>query len=151
MIKENNPAYRHGFATRTDGKIKEYHIWIAMRQRCRNPKNKDYKDYGGRGIKICKRWDSFKAFILDMGYAPTTKHSIDRIDNNGNYQPSNCKWSTNKFQCNHTRRNVFLTHKGETKTLSQWSELLKIGYSTLHARYYKLKWPADMVLTTPLR
>jgi len=131
-------------------KTKEYNTWVMMRQRCMNPKNKDFKDYGGRGIRICKRWDSVKTFIKDMGLAPSQKHSIDRIDNDGDYKPSNCQWSTTKFQCNHTRKNVILTHNGESKTLAQWSELLNIKYSTLHKRHYGMQWPIERILTTPV-
>jgi hypothetical protein len=138
--------FKHGMS----GFCREYNIWVTMRQRCLNPNNDDYKDYGGRGITICERWNDYQNFINDMGKSPTNKHSIDRIDNEGNYEPSNCKWSTNKYQCNHTRKNVILNYNGISKTLAQWSEDLKIGYSTLHARYYRLKWPIDKIITTPV-
>lgn len=74
-----------------------YKIWVNMRQRCNNPKNPKYKDYGGRGIKVCERWDSFALFLKDMGERPVG-HSIDRIDVNGNYEPDNCRWATAKLQ-----------------------------------------------------
>jgi hypothetical protein len=72
----------------------EYYIWSQMIQRCENPKNKHYKDYGQRGISVCERWHNFKNFYADMGDKPSPKLSLDRIDVNGNYEPSNCKWST---------------------------------------------------------
>lgn len=140
----SNPAYKHGFCR---NKTKEYNTWVMMRQRCYNPRNKDYKDYGGRGIKICKEWESFSVFLDDMGVAPSKSHSIDRMNNDGDYTPNNCKWRTCKFQCNHTRKNILITHNDQTKTLAQWSDTLNIGYSTLHKRY-RLKWSAERILTT---
>lgn len=82
-----------------------YHNWEQMIQRCNNPKKDNYHLYGGRGIKVCERWRNFANFIADMGEKPTTKHSIDRIDNDGNYEPSNCKWSTAKEQAQNRRPN----------------------------------------------
>lgn len=81
-----------------------YDAWGGMRSRCNNPKDKNYESYGGRGIKICKRWDSFRLFMKDMGEKPSAAHSIDRIDNDGDYMPSNCKWSTKEEQI-YNRRN----------------------------------------------
>lgn len=88
-----------------------YHVWQSMRDRCRNPKNRQWNDYGGRGISICDRWDSFQAFAADMGDRPPG-HSIDRIDNNLGYSPENCRWATRKEQQRNQRRAVFVTIEG---------------------------------------
>lgn len=84
-----------------------YKIWSGMRSRCNNLNNKHYKDYGGRGITICESWNDFNNFSRDMGPRPSPKHSIDRINNNGNYEPSNCRWATNLQQSYNTRRTLF--------------------------------------------
>ena len=93
---------------KTHGKslLVEYKIWIDMKKRCYNKKATAYKDYGGRGIIVCLMWkNSFENFLADMGERPSNKHSIDRKDNDGNYEPGNCKWSTKTEQANNTRKN----------------------------------------------
>lgn len=81
----------------------EYNSWAGMRQRCNNPSNKDYGRYGGRGITVCERWNDFVLFLKDMGERPTTKHTIDRVDNDKGYSPKNCRWSTKKEQTHNSR------------------------------------------------
>lgn len=100
----------------------EYFRWLNLKTRCANPKDPAYADYGGRGIAVCQRWmDSFEAFLEDVGERPSPEHSIDRIDNNGNYEPNNVRWATKQEQANNRRNNVQVTYNGETKTLAAWA------------------------------
>lgn len=106
----------------------EYNSWYGMKIRCKYPLCPTYKNYGGRGIKVCERWkNSFKNFIDDMGLKPTPKHSIDRINNNLGYSPENCRWATRKEQDQNRVPKSLLTYKGETKSLVKWA--YKIGIS----------------------
>lgn len=126
---------RHGHAP--DGNSsKTYKCWAAMKHRCSNKNNQQYKDYGGRGIRVCERWEVFKAFLEDMGEKPPNT-SIDRIDNDGDYCPENCRWTTRKQQALNRRSNVLLRcysgPKG-VKTLSQWSEITGTDDVTISGR-----------------
>lgn len=146
---KNNPSYSHGYATRKD-RPREYHVWGAMKQRCYYIGYHHYKDYGGRGITVCQRWlDSFQNFIDDMGMAPSPKHSLDRIDTNGNYEPSNCKWSTVEEQRNNMRRNLVIDYIGKRQTLSQWCTELGINYSMVLYRLQEGKWSVHDAFTKP--
>lgn len=93
----------HGYAAGKKSLL--YRVWSSMLERCRNPNNRSYADYGGRGITVCERWHKFENFLADMGERPSDKHSIDRVDNDGDYAPSNCKWST-KMEQRHNRRDT---------------------------------------------
>jgi len=114
--------------TKTHGmtETSEFNSWQAMISRCYNKNNHKYKDYGGRGISVCDRWlNSFENFFNDMGLKPTLKHSIDRFPNNdGNYEPSNCRWGTFKEQAGNTRRNNWIEYNGENKILQDWANEL---------------------------
>jgi hypothetical protein len=121
---------------RTHGMSKNnrtYRIWQAMLTRCRNPNSPAFSYYGARGITVCGRWAVFANFLADMGEAPS-RLSIERIDNNGNYEPSNCRWATHREQVNNTRTNIFIEWRGERLTRSQWERRLGMRPTTLRSR-----------------
>lgn len=112
-----------------------YPRWRNMIDRCYNPRCASYKFHGARGIVVCKRWrTSVRAFIDDMGHPPTEFHQLDRIDNNGHYEPANVRWATPQQQANNRRSNRLFTHNGETKTLSQWARHIGVNVTTLKQR-----------------
>jgi ribosomal protein S27AE len=135
-----NPTYKHGLTKR--GKvIREYKIWADIKTRCFNKNSRVFEHYGGRGISMCERWEkSFEDFLEDMGYAPSTKHSVDRIDVNKNYEPNNCKWATKDEQSNNTRSNKFITLDGKTQTYAQWEKELKLRKGTISQRKIQSDW-----------
>ena len=100
----------HGEGVRHE-QTPEYRTWCAMRSRCNTPSAGNYAGYGGRGIKVCARWDDFLTFLADMGRKPSPAHSIDRVDPNGDYEPGNCRWSTASEQQRNKRRNVRHQHR----------------------------------------
>ncbi len=111
---------------------------------------KRFEHYGGRGITVCKRWDDFKSFLEDMGERPSLAYKIERIDNDGNYEPSNCKWATHKEQMNNTRRNHILEWQGKRMNVGQWAEELGINYVTLATRVQR-GWPMEKIMTQPIQ
>lgn len=119
-----------------------------MLSRCRNPKHVGYKYYGGRGIKVCERWLKFENFLADMGERPLGL-MIDRIDNDGDYDKSNCRWVTAIEQLNNRRGVHQLMFRGETKSISQWAKHIGIHTATLFWRIRK--WPLEQALTKPVR
>jgi hypothetical protein len=113
----------------------EYSIWKGMNRRCKDPKFRVYKWYGGRGVRVCESWSkSFQNFLRDVGPRPSKKHSIDRIDVNLGYEPGNVRWATKIEQMNNTRSNVFIEIDGENKTIAQWTSECGLKYSTVHRR-----------------
>lgn len=137
---------------------KAYMIWGSMVQRCNNPKYKYFKDYGGRGITVCKRWNpkrggSFKNFFADIGEIPEGK-SLDRIDNNkliNGYSPENCKLSTMKEQSRNKRNNIMIPYKGEDICLKDYCKIKNLNYPTIQRRINKYGWSIGKALTTPVR
>ena len=115
----------------------EYRIWEAMHQRCSSPKYRAFARYGGRGISVCQEWcgpGGFDAFFKHIGKRPTKRHSLDRIDNNGNYEPNNVRWASPSQQHRNTCSNHYVTLNGTTRTIIEWSELLGIKANTIHGR-----------------
>lgn len=123
-----------------------YWIYTSMLQRCLNPKGKAFKNYGGRGITVCKRWLKFENFYKDMGDRPN-QHSLERINNNKDYSPNNCKWATYKEQNRNQRSNILLTFKNKTKCLSDWASETGIDRRKISYRI-KHNWPIEKALTT---
>lgn len=153
MEKLSAERTKHGESPRQGKRnaSKLYSVWLNMRSRCYNPKNKKYKDYGGRGISICSYWDdflNFKRWSLENGFDESL--TIDRIDNNGNYCPENCRWINQKEQMRNTRVNHLLTYNGETKTMVEWSEITGIKYHTLKQRINKYGYSVERALTEPV-
>ena len=141
LAKENNTTHG-GTGTRL------FNAWQSMRDRCSNPNNKSFGRYGGRGITVCKEWDAYVAFrdwSLANGYSDAL--SIDRIDNDGNYEPSNCRWATPKQQGNNRGNNRILCYMGESHTTAEWSRILGIHHSTIHGRLNN-GWSVDEALST---
>jgi hypothetical protein len=133
-------------------KTKAYKVWCDMKARCYDINNDHYKDYGGRGIKICNEWinDSlaFYNWAKLNGYKKGLK--IDRINNNGNYEPNNCKWSTQKEQCNNTRSNKLIEFNNKIQTQQQWTEELNFSKDLIYSRL-KRGWSIERTLTTKHR
>ena len=134
--------------------LREYYSYNSMMIRCYYEKHAQYKDYGGRGIKVCERWlerpGGIKNFIHDMGKRPDG-YSLDRIDVNGDYCPENCRWVSKKEQANNRRNSCKITYAGEERTISEWAEKKCLSASVLYNRIMKSKWKIDKALNTPVR
>lgn len=129
----------------------EYRAWNGMKRRCYWKKHKDYSRYGGRGIVVCERWmNSFTTFLEDMGLRPSSKHSLDRIDVNGNYEPSNCRWATDVEQSNNRHSNVVIEFNGESKTATEWARHLGMPDDVI-AKRIRRGWSIERALTQPAR
>lgn len=127
-----------------------YRIWTNIKYRCYKKGSQSYHKYGARGIIVCDRWlNSFENFIKDMGPRPSNKHSIERLDNNGNYEPTNCKWATTKEQQNNTSRSRRIEYNGVIKTLSQWGGVYGMQAQVIGKRLDK-GWSVEKALTTPI-
>lgn len=132
----------HGLA-RTD----THEIWCGMLKRCTNSRSKNFGGYGGRGIAVCKRWESFEGFLADMGPRPPGM-SLDRIDNDGNYSRENCRWATRHQQANNTRTNRHVEHDGIRRTLMEWSRATGLDRKLISCRLDR-GWGAERALSTP--
>lgn len=126
-----------------------YLVWRGMIDRCRNPNRDNWKHYGGRGITVCERWKVFESFVADMGIRPAGA-SLERIDNSGNYEPSNCRWATHVEQCRNTRRNRMLTVDGVTKCLKDWHLITGVPQMTILQRITR-GWSVSEAVLTPAK
>ena len=151
--KSRNQKGKH--ITHGESKSRLYPIWMSFKARCDNPNNTSYPNYGARGITYCEEWkkyENFAKWARESGYDDTVKRgkcTLDRIDVNGNYCPSNCRWVNQKIQGNNTRVNHLVTANGETHTLSEWSEITGIDKTVLRRRDLKGKRDADFLKPTP--
>lgn len=143
--KHEEARYRHGMS-----KSKLHGVWKSMRARCKNPNDPAYRNYGGRGIRVCERWDDFSLFLKDMGPRPPNTE-IDRIDVNGDYEPSNCRWATKKVNLNNRRDNHLVTWRGETLPLTAWAERLGMNPITLYHRLTRGKLSFEEAMTKPVQ
>lgn len=127
----------------------EYDCWVSLIARCYNPRTRGYHNYGGRGITVCDRWrgeKGFERFLEDMGNKPSTQHSIDRVDNNGNYDPANCRWATPKEQCGNIRSNVWVEYCGKKMIAGVFADMIGWARPNVYRHLAKGKspeWIAD--------
>lgn len=147
---DKSARYAHGHTSRTHGHLytPAYRSWATMIQRCTNPKTPGYCYYGGRGIEVCERWLKFPLFLADMGTRPDGT-SLDRIDNDGNYEPSNCRWATNAEQANNKRSCHMITYAGETLSVTEWAVRTGINRGTIFSRLQS-GWDEIAAITTPI-
>ncbi len=133
-------------------KSPEHKVWRKMKERCYNEKAAQYARYGGRGIVVCDEWlNSFSAFFADVGPRPSANHSLERIDNNGNYTPANCRWADRSEQARNRCSSHLIEFNGKTQALAAWAAELGISQSTLLQRVGRLGWSIARALTTPPR
>jgi hypothetical protein len=144
-------ACRKRNTTHGESRSSENIAWLAMKERTCNPNFKQHHNYGGRGIRVCERWlNSFDNFLADMGRKPSPKHSLDRIDPNGNYSPENCRWATVAEQANNRTNNRFVEAFGERMTIIQWSRKTGVGRHNISNRL-KAGWTPEQAVMTPAK
>jgi hypothetical protein len=149
-MKKGKHVYS-GFDWHNPSDRRVYFIWFDMRRRCNDPKNKRYEQYGGRGIKVCEDWNSFQNFFdwsKENGYADDL--TIDRIDRDGNYEQSNCRWADSVVQANNRSNNHYITYKGKTLTMMEWARALGINYSALRSRINSYGMDIETAFTRPV-
>lgn len=136
----------YDYTIRNAKKNKFYRAWKAMHRRCYNPSTTNYERWGGRGITVCDRWHDFDLFYEDMAGGYSTGLSLDRIDNDRGYSPTNCRWATASQQAMNRSSNRYITHNGATKTMIEWSRDAECKYSTFRQRFYVLGWDMEKCL-----
>lgn len=144
----NTKHYNHIHGHRRPKRSPTYISWQSIWPRCNDPNHCAYSDYGGRGIKVCDRWQYFTNFLEDMGERPEGKQ-LDREDNDGDYTPDNCRWITAKKNCRNRRNNRLITANGKTQCIAAWSEETGIEYNTIYARVKRYGWSEEKAVLTP--
>lgn len=152
LVRDSNIArsLTHGH-TRNGRATSEFSTWKSMLERCYKLYAPQYKNYGRRGIRVCKRWEKFENFILDMGKKPTAKHSLDRIDNNKHYTASNCRWATYAEQNRNKRTNHIIEFRNEKLCLIDAALKYGLTFRALWGRLIQQRWPLEKALLTPLQ
>ena len=135
-------------ATHRSSKSRAYAVWSGMKERCQNPKNRSYPNYGGRGIVVCHDWEKFEGFLADMGHPPKDL-TLERLDNNLGYSKENCIWASRDVQAKNRRSNIVLTYMGRSLLASEWARRLNLKLPTILARYHKGK-PIEQILNQKL-
>ena len=147
----NKDSTKERFSTHGMTNTRLYNIWKGMLRRCNLTTEKGYKHYGGRGIRVCEEWYEFEKFrdwAMSHGYSDSL--TIDRIDNNGNYTPDNCRWADVRTQLRNTSRNRFITFRGETHCMKDWADILGVNYRTLKQRINVYGWSVERAFTAPI-
>jgi hypothetical protein len=147
---ENHAALAERTKTHGQSLSLTWRSWRGMRARCFNALDQHWPDYGGRGITVCDRWEDFSAFLTDMGERPSLKHSIDRIDVNGDYEPGNCRWATYRQQADNKRNTVRVSALGRQMTATEWDAELGFRKGTVAKRVRRLGWSEHRAVTTPI-
>lgn len=142
--KKGEPRFKHGWSGKPP-----HRNWVHMLNRCIKPGTRGYENYGGRGIKVCERWLDFLNFLEDMG-VPPKGYSLDRIDNNGNYEPGNCRWASKETQVRNARSNRNITFNGVTKCVAEWAREYGINKLTIRARILA-GWPVEKLFIPPTK
>jgi hypothetical protein len=146
LRRERNRQSGKARATHGLSKHPLYRVWSKMLGRCFCKTNKKYPIYGGRGVTVCERWRSFPNFLSDVGERPSPYHSLDRIDTNGNYEPSNVRWATQDTQQNNRRDNRLFTIGGQTKTSAEWARKYGVSPNLVRQRVDRNGWPIEKAL-----
>lgn len=150
LRKEMASARSKSMSLHNMSKTPEHRIWSGMIDRCRNPKSKDYRNYGGRGIKVFDGWaESFISFFNHIGCRPSKSHSLDRINNEGNYEPGNVRWATTREQGRNKRGTVLVTINGETASFMEWCDRIGLKDDCARRRIRVYGWSVERAVTTP--
>lgn len=128
----------------------EHLVWRGMRSRCNSKGDLAWRNYGGRGIKVCPEWDDFTVFLKDMGLRPSARHELDRIDNDKGYEKANCRWIIHQHNLNNKRSNRYVVYDGRRQTIAEWALELGVNYRTLNNRINR-GWPVERALTEPVQ